>query len=216
MSKNKHLFLFAFVLMFAAGCKKESVTRKTLTLQPAYNLYERHLFGLSNGTDESDTSSMEIDAAAWTQNSIPATIRAVFKFDLSGIPQNAIIDSARLTLYSNPTPENGNLVDANFGTANAFLIQQVTSSWDPATTNSLNEPTATTTGQIVIPSTTQSFLDLPNIDVTAMISSMVKNNTNYGFFMRLESEVTFNSRIFCSSRYSDPTKHPKLVVGYHY
>jgi hypothetical protein len=215
MSKSHYLFLFAF-LLFASSCKKDHITRNTLTLQPTDNPNEVHLFVLANGVDQSDPTSTEIDGVAWTQTGIGATVRAVFKFDLSTVPQNAVIDSARLTLYSNPTPGNGNLTDANFGTNNTLLIQQVTSSWDPTTTNWTNQPPASTSGQIVIPSTTQKLLDLPNIDVTAMISNMVKNSANYGFFMRLQSEVAFNSRIFCSSKYSDPSKHPKLVVAYHY
>jgi hypothetical protein len=77
-----------------------------------------------------------------------------------------------------------------------------------------NQPSATTTGQITIPSTTQSRLDLPNIDVTAMVSNMVKNNANHGFFIRLQNEVIYTSRIFCSSKYADASKHPKLTIVY--
>jgi hypothetical protein len=137
------------------------------------------------------------------------------KFDLSTIPSTATIDSANLYLYSNPQPITGNFVDANFGTDNSFTIQQVSSAWSPSTISWFNQPQTTTTNQIVIPSTAESMLDL-NVDVKSMISSMVKNNSNYGFFLKLQNEVTFTCRIFVGSRNTAyPDKHPKLVVVYH-
>jgi len=43
---------------------------------------------------------------------------------------------------------------------------------------------------------------------------MVSNGANYGFKLQLANEVEYTSRIFCSSYYSDATRHPKLVVQY--
>ena len=214
MIKTNYLILFC-ALLFAASCKKETVTKNTLTLQPTNNPYEVHLMELANSVDQSDPTAPEILASAWTENGINSTTRAVFKFDLSSIPSNAVIDSASLTLYSNHNPLNGNQVDANFGTNNTMLIQQITNAWD-SSARWATQPSSTTNGEIVIPSTTQSFLDLTNINVTAMVSNMIKLKVNYGFLIRLQTEVNYNSRIFCSSKYADATKHPKLVVAYHY
>lgn len=55
------------------------------------------------------------------------------------------------------------------------------------------------------------MLDLVDLDVTTMVSRM-QTNGNYGFMMQLQSEQTYNSRIFCSSKFNDVKKHPKLVV----
>jgi hypothetical protein len=136
------------------------------------------------------------------------------KFDLNNIPANANIISANLYLYSNPTPLTGNLVDANFGTNNTMLVQQIVTNWSPLTTNWFNQPVASATNQVVVPTTTQSTLDL-NLDVTSMVASMVNGNANYGFFLRLQNEAIYNSRIFVSSYNTTyPAKRPKLVVVY--
>jgi hypothetical protein len=47
-----------------------------------------------------------------------------------------------------------------------------------------------------------------------MVGSMVSTN-NYGFFMKLQNETIYNSRIFVSSRTANQqAKYPKLVVVY--
>ena len=188
--------------------------QQTLTLQPATNpnevLYINH-----NGVDESGPSGGDIPIAAWTKGGTPYTIRAALKFDLSSIPSNSTIISANLYLYSYPPPTlNGNFVDANYGTSNAMLVQQIITNWSPATTNWFNQPVASTTNQIIVPHTTQQTVDL-NLDVTSMVSSMISNNANYGFFLKLQTEVIYNSRIFISSTSSNyATKRPKLVIVY--
>ncbi len=187
----------------------------TLNLQPSQNPDEVHYFG--NATlNESGPTSPEIGAAAWTKNGDPIAMRAVFKFDLSSIPSNATITSAKLSLFSNPTPINGHQeeVRANYGSANAMLIQKVTSSWAANTATWNNQPSSTNTNQVVIPATSQPFLDLMDIDVTQLIKDMTGSNVNYGFLIKLQNESYYNSRIFCSSYYSTTEKHPKLVVVY--
>jgi hypothetical protein len=57
------------------------------------------------------------------------------------------------------------------------------------------------------------MLDLVDMDVTAMVSRM-QTNGNYGFMIQLQNEATYNSRIFCSSKFNVAAKHPKLVIVY--
>jgi len=186
----------------------------TLNLQPANNPTEVHIWGNSSGLDQSTVTSHEIGAAEWTYNGASIGIRAALKFDLSTIPSNATITSAKLTLYSNPNALNGDHVNPNSGTANAMFIQRITASWDPAAVDWIHQPSATNNDQVSIPSTTLPTLDLVDIDVTKLVGEMVNNNSNYGFLIRLQNEILYNSRIFCSSKYPDATKHPKLVVVY--
>jgi hypothetical protein len=186
---------------------------QTLTLQPANNP-EEFAITVLNGADASGVAGVSIEADAWTSNSQLWILRGLIKFDLSAIPSSAVIKSANLYLYSNPAPSTGNLVNANFGTSNSFVIQQVLENWSPSTVNWFNQPAASGSNQVVIASTTQSQLDL-NVDVSALVASMVNNKTNYGFLIKLQNEVTYNSRIFVSSHnatYAD--KHPKLVIVY--
>jgi hypothetical protein len=95
-------------------------------LSPSPNPDEVHIHGNSS-YEGSDPNAPEIGGAAWTDGSVVG-MRAALKFDLSSIPSDAIINSATLSLYSNPTPLNGNHVDANFGSDNSLLIQQITNS----------------------------------------------------------------------------------------
>jgi hypothetical protein len=182
-----------------------------LNLQPHQNPMEVGL-AVWGTVDASDENAPEFEAEAWTHNGDPSYFRGLFRFDLSSIPSTATIVSARLTLYSNPTPINGNQVDANYGTNNSMYIQRVTSAWAPTVTWQ-NQPPTTTTSQLSVPSTTQSRLDLIDLDVTNLVKDMQQFG-NYGFMIRLQSETILTSRIFCSSKYSDAAKHPKLVIQY--
>jgi hypothetical protein len=193
-----------------------SVTRPaqtTVTLQPANNPNEKRLIYFG-GTDASSTAA-DLPIEAWTNGGAPFNVRGIFSFDLSTIPQNAQIVSASLYLYSYPTPTlNGNLINANFGSSNGLILEQVTSPWTTAAVNWFNQPNVNLSNQILIPHTTQSTLDL-NLDVKDMVASMVNNNANHGFLLRLQNEVTYNSRIFVSSfNTTYPDKRPKLVVTY--
>jgi hypothetical protein len=185
---------------------------QVLTLQPSNNNDERHLFG--NGTTiDNSTHATELDAATWTTGGETVFVRGILKFDLTSIPSNATIISAKLSLYSNPTPLNGNLVDANYGTNNSMFIKRITTSWDPLSTFWNNQPSTTAVDQVSIPHTDQSFLDLIDLDVKNLVAAMV-SNTNYGFQLSLQNEAVYNIRDFCSSTYSNATKHPKLVITY--
>lgn len=212
-------YKFQFMIVDSAGLVGIDTTSvllipapiQTLTLQPANNDNERHLYG--NGTIDQSTHAPELDAATWTAGGETVYVRGLFKFDLSSIPASATILSAKLSLYSNPTPANGDLVHANSGTDNSMFIRRVTTDWIPASTNWLNQPSTTTTDQVSIPHTNQSLLDLVDVDVKNLVVAMQASG-NYGFMIQLQNEVIYNIRDFCSSTYPDATRHPKLVIVY--
>ncbi len=185
---------------------------QTLTLQPSNNANDIHI-AFINGGNGTNPGALEFSGGAWTSGGTPLFTRGAFKFDFSSIPASATILSAKLTLYSNPTPTNGNLVDANSGSANALFLERITSSWNPATVTWANQPGSDAASQVSIPHTSLPFFDLVDIDVTSLVAAMSATN-NYGFKIRLQNEVAYNIRIFASSRHSDATKHPKLVITY--
>ena len=194
--------------------KVNAAPQVTLTLQPSNNPNEK-LLATVGSVDYSGVGVIEMVIDAWTVNSSPFYGREAFKFDLSSIPANATIESAHLFLWSNSPPQNGNLIDANFGANNSLYLQQITSNWSVGTANWLNQPNVSTLNQISIPHTNLSVLDL-DINVTGMVANMVNTNSNYGFLLRLQNEVSYTSRAFVSSYHpTKTTKHPKLVVVYH-
>jgi hypothetical protein len=213
-------YRFQFAVIDSAGLTGVDTTSitvttgsiKTLTLQPGNNPNELHM-ALWGSITESDPSAPEFNAAAWTKNGISYLTRGLFKFDLSAIPANSTILSAKLTLYSNPTPINGNQIDANFGSANAMYIERNASPWNATTVNWNTQPTTDITSQILIPHTNLPLLDLVDIDVKNLVAVMTSSN-NYGFKIRLQNETIYNIRNFCSSKYADASKHPKLVITY--
>lgn len=181
-------------------------------LAPVHNLYEFTYIGNSTEDVSEGVHPPELGAEAWTINGVQVDVRSVFKFDLSTLA-NANIGKAQLSLYSNPTPYTANLTTPNYGPTNQFNIMRVNDAWDPNTTTWATQPSVDTTNQVLIPQTSASSLDLPNIDVTAMVKSMLANGNN-GFEIRLQNEQIYNSRIFCSSSYSDTTKVPTLYITY--
>lgn len=167
---------------------------------------------IGNSTqDFTNAGNLEMGAETWTISSSQVAVRSVFRFD--SLPAGPV-KSAKLSLYSDPNPGTANLTTPNFGTANAFYIQRVSSSWTTAANGTwATQPSVDAAGGILIPTTSASSLDLQNIDVTALVNKMIAAG-NYGFEIRLQTEAIYNSRIFCAGAYSDATKHPKLVLGY--
>jgi len=187
---------------------------ETLIFQPNYNPKEVAVAGNNNGYEASNPNWTEVLAQAWTKDGEPFLVRNALAFDLSSIPANAIIESAILSLFSIPNPQNGDLVHPNYGLDNSLVIQRITTPWEASSVTWAGQPSSTTENQTVISSTNLSFLDLTDIDVTHLVTKMINPNQNYGFLIRLQAEQVYSSRIFCSSRYSDSTKHPKLIVTY--
>lgn len=185
---------------------------QTLTLQPGNNTANELNFAVVGSTNAS-AHDIDLDAAAWTSGGNLTYLRGAVRFDLSSIPASATIISAKLSLYSNPTPINGNQTDANFGSNNSMFLRRIVSPWDGNTATWATQPSTTTTDQILIPHTTQSTLDLIDIDVKTLVNAM-RSSSNYGFMIQLQDETFYNIRQFCSSNHSVTTKRPKLVVVY--
>jgi hypothetical protein len=215
--------VYVFQLMVLDSAGGTGVGKVTITVNPAistqvlstffeWGRYESHWQG--NSTQNlSDPNAPELSAITWTRNGDLFYGRDAFVFNMSSLPAGLPVKSARLSLYSNHNPINGDQVNANSGSTNAFYISRINSAWDHATTSWANQPGIDTTGQVLIPQTNQSFLDVTDVDVTKMVNKMISTG-NYGFKIQLQTEQIYNSRIFYSSIASDSTKRPRLVVSY--
>jgi hypothetical protein len=192
---------------------KQSTTLTLYTLFPgtSYSPYEMMFIGNASYGNPGNSTSPELLAETWTINGAEVYGRSFFKFNLSPIPAGTTVQSATLHLFSDTIPDNGNLIDANYGTTNDFWIERVSSSWNQ-NTGWTSFPGLDSAGEAYLPQTDSSFAN-ETINVTTMVNNMLING-NYGFEMHLNTEQYYNSRIFCSTLYPDSTRHPYLVVSY--
>ena len=213
-------YKFQFLVVDGAGLTAVDTTsvlvnpavQQTITLQPSNNIADERNIAIIGGQDAS-SHDKDLDAGAWTFQGTTGYIRGTFRFDMSSIPANATIISAKLSLYSIHDPTNGDLVNANSGTNNAMYIRRAITPWDGNTVTWQTQPATTTTDQLSIPHTNLAFLDLIDLDVKSLVDAM-RTNGNYGFMMILQNETIYNIRQFCSPFHADATKHPKLVIVY--
>ncbi len=215
-------YIFQFAVIDSAGYTGvDTVTIKvipstvlqqqTVILQPSNNADEFN-FAVLGGVNASSHIT-ELVAASWTNGGVPLTVRGAFKFNLNNIPSNATLISAKLSLYSNPTPLNGPGTGAsNSGTNNSIWIRRLTSNWTTSTPW-VSQPAADSSTEVSIPHTSLPSLDLIDVNVKPMVESM-RVNGNYGIIIRLQDEVIYNIRNFASSTHSEAAKHPKLVLVY--
>lgn len=155
-------------------------------------------------------NDVQLDAVAWTNGGSPSDVRAFLEFDLSAIPPNSVVTSARLSLYfrvgTTSVPQSGR---------NNTVLQRVATGWDEHTITWPTQPATLIDDQVFIGQRTPADPDLENINVTALVSDMVKNPTlNHGFRLALEDESPNASMILSSSDWTDPASRPKLEVCY--
>jgi hypothetical protein len=152
---------------------------------------------------------------AWTNQGIPDTSRSLLQFDLTGIPANAVITSAALSLYNNPTTPFAQGEHSWLSGPNSALIQRITSFWDERTVTWMTQPASTTVNEVWLPASTGIHQDYPAIDVTQLVTDMYNNPfSSFGFMVRLEFEQHYRALVFASNNAADETKHPWLDVCY--
>ena len=205
--KNSRIFLFSLL----AGLN--SYHAQTLTLQPdAIAGKDAFINSLQPSTVGGTVT--DLDALAWTNSGNPSTVRGLIDFDLSQIPTGAIINSATLTLYHNPTSSNSSAKHQSLSGSNEGLISRVISTWDENTVTWNTQPQTTTQNEVIIPQSTSENQDY-SLDVTDLIKDMINNpSSSYGFMIRLKTEQYYRSLVFASSDHPNASKHPKLEISY--
>ncbi len=183
--------------------------------------------GLSTTNVNFKNIAPELSASEWTYFAVgggEGTIRSLIKFaGLSAVPANAVVDSAFINFYglsSYQTAPQGNSYfpgsPYNSYGDNKCWLQQVTSDWVDNVVTWNTQPSVTTDGQVeMAASTAQYNYNATHIDVTGLVKNMVATPAqNYGFMMKVQSEVLYRNMIFGSSWNTDSTKRPSLQVYY--
>lgn len=155
-------------------------------------------------------------SASWTCGGSPCQARSYFDFNLSQIPTNAVIESAKLYLYAVPnSTNNGYTGQPTYGTNNASVIQRVIQSWDENTITWTNKPNTTAVNQATLSQSTgllQNYVvDMKNL----IIDHRANLATSYGFMLKHIAEGTnMNSMIFGSTDNPNPALRPRLDICY--
>jgi hypothetical protein len=214
MMKSKvYLLLCGVLALNVTGFSQE--TSQTLVIRPGSEGKDASLQKenptMNNGADEN------IICNAWTSGG-PFTQRTVFAFSYSGLPANAVIQSATLSLYCNTTSQHtqrhSSFPNSPYNTTNEAYISRVTSPWSEGTVTWGTMPTTTTTHRVNVPASISETQDY-TIDVTQLVKDELQNAGNsHGFMLELQNEATYRSLIFASSDHPDATKRPKLVINY--
>lgn len=152
-------------------------------------------------------------ASAWTAAGSEVIVRSFIKFDLDTIPSNAIICSAKLSLYSYDSPHYG--THSTLSGSNKSYLQRVLQDWEENTITWNNQPQADTVNIVQLAPSIGSIQDYTNIDVTNLIRIMSSDSIeNYGLMFSLDREEYYRKMVFGSSDNLDSTLHPKLEISY--
>ncbi len=204
--------LFVSIIILVSNFWIFTQAQITIVLQPGPD--EGKDVSLSNSDAVNQGDKESLTAYTWYLDDKLALKRFFLEFDLSSIPEGAVITNAKLNLYYNPT-DPYEVFDFQTG-ENEVFIQRITSGWDEHLVNWENQPTTTTDNQIELPASTSPTQDYLDIDVTELVKDMADTmNENHGFLMRMEDEINFYKGVlFASSDHADPSLWPKLEICY--
>ena len=211
--KYSILAILIWSTLFLSAQDNKNIDSCTV-LQPGFERgYDAEIFScIASGYDTTNYGTIQdVCATAWTHSGDTSLVRSLFKFDLSFIPNNYIVTSARLTLYYNPSSAEGQ--HASLSGPNSSVLQRITTNWGENTVTWNTQPQTTTVNQVLIPSTTSSTQNFIDIDVTQLVSDMVSNpSSSYGFLFKQQTEQFYRKLVFASSDHPVDSLHPKLEV----
>jgi len=190
-------------------------SNQTLVLQPDSTLGKDAMVWEDNGrygnTDKNYGQDDRLLMHAGTNNGIPDFTRSLIDFDLDQVPSGAVISSAKLTLYNNPTTHS---FDGKHRNESSGYVQRVTSDWEERVVNWNNQPSYSAQNKVSYSSLTGNE-NLEDLDVTALVRDMLADPENsYGFMLRLQTEQRYRAAVFASSDHSNADLHPKLEITF--
>jgi hypothetical protein len=158
-------------------------------------------------------NSTELAPIAWTNGGDLSVIRGLLEFDLSSIPANATVTSAKLSLYHFTSVGNGD--HSSLTHPNVGFIERITESWQEGTVTWDTQPATTAMNRVNLPESESPTQDYTDLDVTNMIQDMINDPASgHGFMLRMQNEAPYCRLIFASSDNANSDLHPKLVVTY--
>ncbi len=173
-----------------------------------YYAYQVGVTADANGEYDFDVYIRHTQAHNLLSGTVQGYRESYIKFDLSSIPSNAIIESAKLS------PKLYGQSGTSATDANVYGAYRITSSWIETTTWP-DKPSASATSESTVnlqPATNGNWYDWL---LTDMVQGWVNGSyTNYGVKIQALSPTSTNYRYFYSSNYGTVDYRPKLEITY--
>jgi len=201
--------IFSILLVAVLSiCNTYIFSQDTIVLQPGpedgIDAKSRYL-----SPDQNYGNARDITAHA-TDYLGPNVSRSYIYFDLSFIPVNSEILDARLSLYIQSDLPNYPPGQAG---ENASVLQRIIESWHEMQLTFNNTPEATELDQVYLQQSTYDLQNYEDIDVTSLVQYMVSNpDMNFGFRLKLLTEIANRTLCFASSDYEKSQYRPKLFI----
>jgi hypothetical protein len=157
---------------------------------------------------------------AWNQFGSTDVRRSLIKFDLSSIPEDAIIDSAFLSLYYSQYMINQNPPFTGHFGDNSLEIIKIDTDWLANTVTWSNQPALNPTLKITVNRSANQTQDYLKINVRNIIQSQIGSTAgvlnNNGVLIKNIVETPYKLTSLTSSEEINTSKRPKLIVYYRY
>ncbi|MBP6385397.1 MAG: DNRLRE domain-containing protein [Pseudarcicella sp.] len=225
--KFHFLILQALVLPFLVNCSREEICSTQIYITPKQPLLKTLILQHDEKTGKYQAISSikpvnhndgEIDffhPYTWTQNGIINTRRCYLEFDMSSIKTNAIIDSAKLSLYYSTGQLNITTFPLKTHTGdNELMIQRVIEPWSAKDVDWVTQPNTSLKGVAYVESAKNETQDFLNINVSAIVKAQHKTK-NYGFCIRHKEEEPYKITLITTFKEANPERRPKLEIFYH-
>jgi hypothetical protein len=204
-SKIKGLFLIG-ILLFGSCSSLLAQTSVSYT-------YDSTMVDamVANGGVENMNFGSQSEMRAFHQigQQIPMVFRTFIAYDLSAIPEGAIITEAKLRL---------NAQSVNSSQNHPLYIERVeNTAWTESTITWNNQPAVITVDQIQIPQSQLTATGIHEFDVVHHVQHMVNNpGLNNGWRIRLQSEQSTSDYgiIYSSSEAATTANRPVLNIEY--
>lgn len=164
----------------------------------------------------------KLSTGAWTISGGTNLIRGLIKFDIPSVPSEYKLLSARLFLFAETTiPMYGQgiynserLGHSQLSGSNEWLLLPVLSPWSEDTVTWATQPRTVPDNQILLPASRSCDQNYEYIDITCLVQSCLDTGVNYGFMMKLKTEVPYREVTFHSGKAENMALRPRLDLYY--
>lgn len=204
----------------------EGLSTTKLVLRPGPgNGQDVYVDGRDGAGSGNLNSIPELPVNEWTGGGQSITTRSFIKFvNLALIPEDSRIISAKLYFFGLPqslnSPQGNSYYPGspyNIYGDNTCLVQRVVgANWTESGLTFDNQPATTTTDQAMLAPSESQWNYNAEVDVTDIVKTMVANpSENYGFAIKLATEIKYRSIVFASSETTSRSLRPKLVIKFN-